>query len=96
VAAGRRIERSIRAAAARPDDPAPLEEIPRIVGCARLLALPLDLWESQNICIRLRGHYTEMCGRAGRGDGGAERWVEAYRMAAVSLGVRALQGARRG
>ena len=96
AAAARRIEGSIRAAAARPDDPAPLEEIPRIVGCARLLELPLDLWESQNICIRLRGHYTEMCGRAGRGDGGAERWVEAYRRAAVSLGVRALQGARRG
>lgn len=94
AAAGRRIEGSIRAAAARPDDPAPLEEIPRIVGCARLLALPLDLWESQNICIRLRGHYREMCGRAGRGDGGAERWVEAYRRAAGSLGVRVVGGRR--
>jgi len=92
--AGRRIEESIRAAAARPDDPAPLEEIPRIVGCARLLALPLDLWESQNICIGLRRHHTEMCERAGRGNAGAKRWVEAYRRAAVCLGVCVVCGVR--
>jgi len=94
AAAGSRIEGSIRAAAARPDDPAPLEEIPRIFGCARLFALPLDLWKSQNICIGLRGHYTEMCERAGRGNAGAERWVEAYRRAAACLGVRVVCGVR--
>jgi len=94
AAAGSRIEGSILAAAARPDDPAPLEEIPRIFGCARLFALPLDLWKSQNICIGLRGHYTEMCERAERGNAGAKRWVEAYRRAAACLGVRVVCGVR--
>lgn len=88
-AAARRIERSLREAAAQQDDPAPLEEIVRIAGCAKVFGLPLTLWESQNLCIGLRGRYAVMQERAGRGDRDAERWAEAFRGAAACLGVRA-------
>jgi hypothetical protein len=87
-AASRRITLALRAASARPNDPAPLEEVSRIVGCAKVFPLPLALWESQNICVGMRGHYAEVRERAGRGDGGAERWAEAFRRAAACLGVR--------
>ncbi|ABN57194.1 glycoside hydrolase, family 57 [Methanoculleus marisnigri JR1] len=87
-AASRRITFALRAAAARPDDPAPLEEVSRIVGCAKIFPLLLALWESQNICVGMRGHYAEVRERAGRGDGGAERWTEAFGRAAACLGVR--------
>ncbi|MDN7013488.1 DUF3536 domain-containing protein [Methanoculleus sp. FWC-SCC3] len=87
-AASRRITLVLRAAAARPDDPAPLEEVSRIVRCAKVFPLPLALWESQNICVGMRGHYAEARERAGRGDGGAGRWVEAFGRVAACLGVR--------
>mgnify|MGYP002083022205 CR=1 FL=1 len=88
AAASSRIALSTRAAAARPADPGPLEEVARIVRCAEVLGLPLSLWESQNTAIRMRGHYREMQRRSGEGDSGAERWVEAFRRAAACLGVR--------
>ncbi|MCE5339254.1 MAG: DUF3536 domain-containing protein [Methanomicrobiaceae archaeon] len=87
-AASRRIALSTGEAAARPEDPAPLEEVVRIAGCAKAFGLSLTLWESQNICIGMRGHYAGMQERAGRGDGDAERWAEAFRRAAACLGVR--------
>ncbi len=89
TAASSRIMRLTRAAAARPADPGPFEEVVRVVGCAEVLGLPLDLWESQNTVIRMRGHSLEMQRRAGEGDGAAERWVAAFRRAAACLGVRA-------
>jgi len=73
-AASRRIEVAARAAASRPDDPAPLEAIVRIAGCAKEAGLPLDLWESQNILIGMRGK--------------ASRDTGAFRRAAACLGVR--------
>ncbi|OQC60762.1 MAG: hypothetical protein BWX50_01680 [Euryarchaeota archaeon ADurb.Bin009] len=87
-AASRRIAASVRAAAARPEDPMPLEEIARIVRCAKVFGLPLTLWESQNACIGMRRQYAVMQQRAGRGDGDAERWAGAFRRAAACLGVR--------
>lgn len=80
-AASRRIAHALRRAAARPDDPAPLEEASRIVECTKIFPLPLTLWESQNICAGMRGHYVEVRGRA-------EQWAEAFRRAAACLGVR--------
>ena len=87
-AASRRIAAAARKAAARPGDPAPLEEIVRIVRCAKVFGLALTLWESQNACIGMRGQYAAMQQRAGRGDEDAERWAEAFRRAATCLGVR--------
>lgn len=87
-AASRRIAASVRAAVARPEDPMPLEEIARIVRCAKVFGLPLTLWESQNACIGMRRQYAVMQQRAGRGDGDAERWAGAFRRAAACLGVR--------
>ncbi|MDV2482408.1 DUF3536 domain-containing protein [Methanoculleus sp. Wushi-C6] len=87
-AASRRIEGSLREAAARPEDPEPLEEIVRVFRCAKVFALPLTLWESQNLCIAMRGRYAGMQEQAGRGDRNAERWAEAFRRAAACLGVR--------
>jgi len=87
-AASRRIEASARAAAARPGDPVPLEEIVRMVGCAKGAGLPLTLWEGQNLCIEMRNNYALMQERAGRGDRDAKRWTEAFRRAATCLGVR--------
>ncbi|MDK2890010.1 MAG: hypothetical protein PWR21_642 [Methanoculleus sp.] len=88
-AASRRITLSARTAAARSCDPAPLEEIVRTVRCAKVFPLTLTLWESQNICIGMRGRYSGMQERAGRGDGDAERWADAFERAAACLGVRA-------
>ncbi len=88
AAASRRITLSARTAAARPGDPAPLEEIVRTVRCAKVFPLPLTLWESQNLCIGMRGRYAEMQERAGRGDGDAEQWAKAFRRAAACLGVK--------
>ena len=87
-AASRRIALSLQAAAARPGDPAPLEEIVRTVRCTKVFPLTLSLWESQNLCIGMRGRYFGMRERAGRGDGDAERWAEAFRRAAACLGVK--------
>ncbi|MBP7410378.1 MAG: DUF3536 domain-containing protein [Methanoculleus sp.] len=87
-AASRRIAAAARKAAARPGNPAPLEEIVRIVRCAKVFGLALTLWESQNACIGMRGQYAAMQQRAGRGDEDAERWAEAFRRAATCLGVR--------
>jgi hypothetical protein len=87
-AASRRIALSLRVAAARPNDPAPLEEIVSIVRCAKVFPLPLILWESQNLCIGMRERYKEVQQRAGQGDRDAERWAEAFRRAAACLGVR--------
>jgi len=87
-AAGGRITLSARMAAARSCDPAPLEEIVRTVRCAKVFPLTLTLWESQNICIGMRGRYSGMRERAGRGDGDAERWADAFERAAACLGVR--------
>ncbi|WP_214019376.1 DUF3536 domain-containing protein [Methanoculleus sp.] len=87
-AASRRIALSLRAAAARPGDPAPLEEIVRTVRCAKVFPLTLSLWESQNLCIEMRGLYPGMQEHAGRGDGDAQRWAEAFRRAAACLGVK--------
>ena len=91
AAASRRIVHALRRAAARPDDPDPLEETSRIVGCTKVFPLPLTLWESQNICAGMRGHYVKVRERAGRGDGGAERWAEAFRKAAACLDVRVIE-----
>ena len=88
AAASRRITLALREAAARPDDPAPLEAISRIVGCAKVFPLPLSLWASRKICVGMRGNYAEMRERAGRGDGGAKRWTEDFKRAAACLGVR--------
>ncbi len=87
-AASRRIEVAARTAAVRPDDPAPLEEIARVVTCANVYSLPLTLWESQNVFIGMRRRYARMRQRAGPGDGDAERWAEAFGRAAACLGVR--------
>ncbi len=87
-AASRRIAVAADAATARPGDPAPFEEIIRTVQCAKVLGLPLTLWESQNVCIGMREQYTVVQKRAGRGDKDAERWAEAFRRAAICLGVR--------
>jgi alpha-amylase/alpha-mannosidase (GH57 family) len=87
-AASSRIAFAAGTAAAQPDDPAPLEEIVRIAGCAKVFGLPLTLWESQNLCLGMRGRYAGMQERAGRGDRNAERWAEAFRGAAACLGVR--------
>jgi hypothetical protein len=87
-AASRRITLSLREAIARPEDPEPLEEIVRTVRCTKVFGLRLDLWESQNLCIGMRGRYAAMQGRAGRGDRDAERWAEAFRRAAACLGVK--------
>lgn len=88
AAASRRIEASAGAAASRPGNPAPLEEIVRMVGCAKGAGLPLTLWEAQNLCIEMRKNYVVMEERAGRGDRDAERWTEVFREAARCLGVR--------
>jgi hypothetical protein len=87
-AASRRIAISARTAAARSCDPAPLEEIVRTVRCAKVFPLTLTLWESQNLCIGMRGRYSGMRERAGRGDKDAQRWADAFRRAAACLGVR--------
>ncbi len=87
-AASRRIAFSIEEAAARPGDPGPLEEIVRIVRCAKVFPLVLSLWESQNVVISMRGQYQDMQQRAGEGDGDAERWAAAFEEAAAHLGVR--------
>ena len=87
-AASRRIAVAIRRAAARPGDPAPLEEITRTIRCAKVLGLPLTLWESQNACISMRDQYAAVQQRLGRGDKDAKRWAEAFRKAAICLGVR--------
>ncbi|HOI13951.1 MAG TPA: DUF3536 domain-containing protein [Methanoculleus sp.] len=87
-AASRRIASAAGTVAARPEDPAPLEEIVRIVRCAKVFPLPLTLWESQNLCIGMRGRYSGMQERAGRGDGDAERWADAFERAAACLGVK--------
>ena len=87
-AASSRIAFAARTAAAQPDDPAPLEEIVRIAGCAKVFGLSLTLWESQNLCLGMRGLYAVMQERAGRGDRDAERWAEAFRRAAACLGIR--------
>lgn len=89
AAASRRIASAAGTAAARPEDPAPLEEIARVVRCAKVFPLPLTLWESQNLCIVMRGRYFDMQERAGRGDGDAERWADAFERAAACLGVKA-------
>lgn len=88
-AASRRIRLLTREAAAWPGDPVPLEEVVRIVRCAKVFPLSLSLWESQNAVIRMRGYYEEMRRRASEGDGDAERWAGAFRVAAACLGVRA-------
>lgn len=85
AAASRRITLALRAAAARPDDPAPLDEVSRIFECAKLFPLPLTLEESRKLCVGMRGHYTVVRERR---DGGAGRWTEAFRRAAACLGVR--------
>jgi len=85
AAASRRITLAFQAAAARSDDPAPLDEVSRIFGCAKIFPLPLTLEESQKLCFGMRGHYTAV--RECR-DGGAGRWREAFRRAAACLGVR--------
>lgn len=87
-AASGRITLSAGTAAARPADPAPLEEIARIVRCAKVFPLPLSLWESQNICIGMRGRYADMQRRAEEGDGSAQQWARSFRRAAACLGVR--------
>ena len=87
-AASRRIALSTGEAAARPEDPAPLEEVVRIAGCAKVFGLSLTLWESQNICIGMRGQYAGMQERAEEGDSSAQQWAEAFREAAACLGVR--------
>ncbi|MCM2465746.1 DUF3536 domain-containing protein [Methanoculleus oceani] len=87
-AASRRITLSLREAAARSCDPAPLEEIIRTVRCAKVFGLALTVWESQNLCIGMRGRYAGMRERAGRGDGDAQRWAEAFERAAACIGVR--------
>ncbi|NLB01713.1 MAG: DUF3536 domain-containing protein [Methanomicrobiales archaeon] len=89
-AASRRVTHALQRAAVRLDDPALLEEISRIFGCTKVFPLPLTLWESQNICAGMRGHYVKVRERAGRGDGGAERWAEAFRRVARCLGVRVM------
>ena len=81
AAASRRITLAARKAAARPDDPDPLEEIVRITGCAKMVGLALTLWESQNLIIGMRRRYAER-----RQDDG--RWAEAFRRAAACLNVR--------
>ncbi|MDD3071530.1 MAG: DUF3536 domain-containing protein [Methanoculleus horonobensis] len=88
AAASLRIEASARTAASRPGDPAPLEEIVRMVGCAKGAGLPLTLWEAQNLCIEMRDNYVVVQEQAGRGDRDAERWTEVFRVAAAYLGVR--------
>ncbi len=85
AAASRRITLALRAAAARPDDPAPLDEVSRIFECAKIFPLPLTLEESRKICVGMRGHYAVV---RERGDGGAGRWAEAFRRTAACLGVR--------
>lgn len=87
-AASRRIVHSTEAAAARPADPAPLEEIARIVRCARIFPLSLSLWEGQNICIGMREHYVDVQRRAEEGDDSARQWARSFRRAAACLGVR--------
>jgi hypothetical protein len=87
-AASRRIASAAGTAAARSCDPAPLEEIVRTVRCAKVFPLTLTLWESQNLCIGMRGRYSGMRERAGRGDKDAQRWADAFRRAAACLGVR--------
>ncbi len=87
-AAGRRIALLAGEVVDRPTDPAPLEEIARIVRCAEVFKTPLTFWESQNVIIRMRGHYGEMRRRAGKGDRDAGRWVETFETAAACLGVR--------
>ncbi|NLA30983.1 MAG: DUF3536 domain-containing protein [Methanomicrobiales archaeon] len=87
-AASRRIALSVGEAVDRSTDPAPLEEIARIARCAKVFKTSLSLWESQNVIIRMRGHYGEMRRRAGEGDRDAGRWAEAFEKAAAHLGVR--------
>ena len=85
AAASRRITLALRTAAARPDDPAPLDEVSRIFECAKLFPLPLTLEESRKLCVGMRGHYAMVRERR---DGGAGRWTEAFRRVAACLGVR--------
>ena len=87
-AAIRRITLSTQEAVDRPTDPAPLNEIVRIVRCVRLLKIPLTFWESQNVIIRMRTHYREMWRHACDGDMDADRWAEAFEKVAICLGVR--------
>ncbi len=88
AAASRRITALMAAFAKDPDNISLLKRVEAIVGLQDALALSLDLWESQNILIAMRGLYRKKHRKAAAGDAAARAWVEAFRRVGSRLKVR--------
>ena len=86
--AGRKIEALMGRWAENPRDPAALGSAERLLAALKPLELDIDLWKSQNLYVsRGREAYAGMKDRAGRGDGAARAWIEAFEAAGRALRV---------
>ena len=86
--AGRRIETLMGRWAKKPDDPSGLRSVERLVAALKPLEIDIDLWESQNLYVSQgREIHAAMADRAGRGDGTAKAWLEAFEAAGKALRV---------
>jgi alpha-amylase/alpha-mannosidase (GH57 family) len=87
--ASRRLESIMEQVAARPGDPAPIEQAERALTLFRRLALDLDLWRVQNIYFTVaRQVRPAVRERADRGDPQARRWLDGLDRLGEALRVR--------
>ncbi len=88
-AASRLAERLMHQCSEAPENPQRLETIVTLLQILDPLELPLDLWESQNICFVLnRKYYVAMQQRTDEGDETAGQWLKAFTQLGSHLNVR--------